>query len=295
MTATEQISTQHITHHHSKIKPFANFYTEMTDLGKLMSTPIQKLEQSVNYTNNPVDVYKFTIDAPQNINLALYIQPNGSDPDHIDMGDAVFNFYEDTDKNGTLSSSDKLLGTSHTLYPSLFDNAINQRVQTKGTYFAQVQFSPTTSSSTTHYQLDLSTSPSSDINPSLPGPSNLLPTENKIYGFISNNTSKTFNGRIDDTNTSDVIGFSAPYIGSSISYVHIDLTGLSADADIRVIQDFDNNKLVGANEVYGRSVRGGSNSESLDVYGGGTFLVQVYQYSGNTNYQLTLTEHIIPA
>jgi hypothetical protein len=64
--------------------------------------------------------------------------------------------------------------------------------------------------------------------------------------------------------------------------LRLSLTGLSADADVQVLNS--------SGTVIGSSALGGNNSESINLnnLGAGTYYARVYQYSGNTYYNLSL-------
>ncbi|NEO61293.1 MAG: hypothetical protein F6J98_12955 [Moorea sp. SIO4G2] len=91
-------------------------------------------------------------------------------------------------------------------------------------------------------------------------------------------------GFVGNTDTTDTYEFS---IGL-FEVVNISLTGLSSDADLRVIQDSNNNGLVDSGEVIDTSTSSGSLSESININSAGDYFVQVYQFSGNTSYTLNL-------
>jgi pimeloyl-ACP methyl ester carboxylesterase len=62
----------------------------------------------------------------------------------------------------------------------------------------------------------------------------------------------------------------------------LSLTGLSADADVHLLNS--------SGGILASSARGGSDSESIShELGAGTYYARVYQYSGDTNYNLSLT------
>ena len=88
--------------------------------------------------------------------------------------------------------------------------------------------------------------------------------------------------------TVDTYAFSLDfYEGTNIS-----LSGLSSDADIRLIRDSNSNGIVDANEVIESSTGLGSRSESITgIDTSGDYFVQVYQYSGNTNYTLSFDHY----
>lgn len=71
----------------------------------------------------------------------------------------------------------------------------------------------------------------------------------------------------------------------------LSLTGLSADVDVRVIRDGNYNGIVDPGEVIASSTRGGTDSESINLDGleEGHYFVDVYQYSGDSFYTLSLS------
>lgn len=70
----------------------------------------------------------------------------------------------------------------------------------------------------------------------------------------------------------------------------LSLTGLRADADVRLVRDSNGNGLVDRGEVLAISQNGGKYSESIQAsLSAGTYFVQVYPYKGKTFYTLTLS------
>ncbi|WP_462162890.1 PPC domain-containing protein, partial [Microcystis aeruginosa] len=140
-----------------------------------------------------------------------------------------------------------------------------------GTYYARVfRFS-----GDTNYNLRLSTADPSNI---------LAPQEN--LGNIGN-TAVVRTGSINPNNSSDFYRFSV----ASLANVNAQLTGLSADADLRIIQDVNNSGTVDAGDVTVASTSGGSAAENLNLtaLAGGNYFAQVYQFGSNTtNYSLRL-------
>jgi hypothetical protein len=148
------------------------------------------------------------------------------------------------------------------------DDSINREALAAGNYYVRVL----RWSGDTNYRLSLSTLK----------PSNLLPVETNI-GTLSG--FRSFSDRVDTTDTADVFRFA---IGGTRN-VNLILTGMSADADLRLIRDVNSNGLVDSGDEIVRSIRGGSSPEWISrSLGGGTYFAQVYQWSGNTNYNLRL-------
>lgn len=114
-------------------------------------------------------------------------------------------------------------------------------------------------------------------------PNNAL---SNAYNISTISGSRSFSDYVGNSDLQDFYRFSL----SKASNLNLSLTGLSADADVRVIQDRNNNRVVDGSEVLGSSELSGSSSESmlLDPLAAGTYYVQVYQGSSgnNTNYKL---------
>jgi serine protease len=113
--------------------------------------------------------------------------------------------------------------------------------------------------------------------------SNLLNLENDL-GTLSGTQTKT--GYLSASNSADNYSF---YLGST-SRVSLSLTGLSSDADLRIIRDANYNGIVDDGEELVRSAVGGSSNESLSLEGltFGRYITQVSQFSGSTAYTLSL-------
>ncbi len=236
------------------------------NIGTLTDTPVTHNGYSVTETDSN-DVFQFNIGSTSNINLSLTNISTGDDADltlYRDNGDGVFNSAVDQYVSGSARSSN-------------VDDAINLADQSAGTYFAQVNRYAYGSSGDVTYDLALSTA----------DPSNLLPIETQDGNVTSN---PTFSGQVGNTNTSDVYGFSLGYFGA----VDINLTGLSSDADIRLIADSNGNRIVDSGEVLLSSTAGGSSSESIHLDDAGNYFLQVYQFTGDTNYNLAFNYSSTP-
>jgi hypothetical protein len=232
-------------------------------LGTLSSTPT--VSSNFVGSSDTSDLYSFTLSSAGNINLAL----TGL------SADADVRLYRDVNNNGLIDSSDTYISGS--ARGSNYDDSINVESQAAGQYLVQVsQFS-----GDTKYDLRLSTTSGySD-------PSNLLPTETEV-GTLSG--TRTFYDSVSKTDTADV--FHVALNGSSLS---VSLTGLSSDADVRVIHDINSNLVVDAGEVIGISAAGSNSPESIslnNLVAGDNYFVEVYQYATNitnNSYTLTLT------
>ncbi|MEW6498267.1 MAG: PPC domain-containing protein, partial [Cyanobacteriota bacterium] len=204
------------------------------------------------------DFYRFSLDNTSNFNLSL----TGLSSD-VDV-----RLIQDVNSNGIVDNGDEIVRST---WGGSNDESINHSLTT-GTYFAQVyQYSGDTS-----YTLNLSATASQT-------PNNLLPVEVDL-GTLSD--TQTYSNNVSSTDTSDVYRFSL----DSTSNFNLSLTGLSTDADVRLIQDVNSNGIVDDGDEIVRSARGGSNDESINhSLAAGTYFAQVYQYSGDTNYNLSLS------
>jgi hypothetical protein len=204
------------------------------------------------------DFYRFNLDNTSNFNLSL----TGL------SSDADVRLIQDVNSNGIVDDGDEIVRSA---WGDSQDESINHSLAA-GTYFTQVyQYS-----GDTNYNLNLSaTAPQT--------PSNLLPVE-VDFGTLSD--TQTYYGDVSGTDTSDVYRFSL----NSTSNFNLSLTGLSNDADVRLIQDVNNNGIVDDGDEIVRSAWGDSQDESINhSLAAGTYFTQVYQYSGDTNYNLSLS------
>ena len=237
------------------------------NLGTLTNTPVTRNNFSLT-ADDPKDVFEFRLNGTRNINIAVTDISTGDDAD--------LRLFRDSNDNGVFDSADQQIASSRRGGNN--DDSINLADQVTGLYFAQVERYAPGSSGSVSYDIALSTS----------DPSNILHTE-QDFGNLSADRSRT--GFVSNTDTTDTYEFSIGFYEG----VNISLTGLSSDADLRVIQDFNNNGLVDSGEVIGTSTSGGSLSELIsDIDLSGDYFVQVYQFSGDTNYTLNLDYFTTP-
>ena len=216
------------------------------------------------------DIFKFDITGTSNINLSL---------NNISVGDdADLYLYRDSNRNGILDNGDILVQSSKRRGD--VDETINVGKQSKGIYFARVAYFNGGSDNIVDYDLDLS---AQDI-----GPSNVIGVDVNL-GNLKGDVTK--HGSLDSSNTVDTYQFNLnPNFSEGVNII---LSGLSANADIRLIQDSNNDGVVQANEVIKFSTHKGNSNESIsgiDVFG--TYQLQVYQYSGNTNYTVNFDTYL---
>lgn len=236
------------------------------DLGTLGSTSISDFVGNFNTEN----IYRFTLDKTSQINIAL----NGL------SADADLWLIQDKNSN-QLVDEDELLEFSEETETN--PEAINT-VLAAGTYFVGViQFD-----GNTDYNLSLSATSATIPND---GAGNTLGTARDL-GLL--NSSQNFSDFIGTVDPDDFYRFTL----NTRSDLNLVLNNLSADADLQLIQDINNNGivddvvgLVDGGEILSSSESTGSDPETIDFEGldPGTYFVRVLQYDGDTNYNLSLS------
>jgi hypothetical protein len=215
--------------------------------------------------SEPVDVYRFSVDQFSQVILGL----------NNLSADADLYLYQDTDGNGVIDEDvDELIGSSEAAdtSPEAIDVLVNP-----GKYLVAVQ----QFAGNTTYNLNLSATPAA-IPPD--GAGNTLPQARDI-GILSGN--QTFNDFVGDIDRDDLYRFSV----SATSSFSASLDGLSADADLELIQDRNGNGIDEDDEVIVFSELGGASSEAIQniLLDPGAYFVRVLQFQGNTNYNLNLS------
>lgn len=243
----------------------------LTNLGKITGNAVETFGNRTVTTAEPNDIFKFEIENARSINLLL-----------TDLnGDADLKLFRDNG-NGTLqmsgSNRDQLISTSEN--GGSLDDHIN-RWSRPGTYFAVVeQYSSTSSIS---YDLYVAASKNSGRT----GPPNTLAQENDLGNLFSDQTfnnesvgfRKTSGGNgfgLNETgDTSDLYYFTLP-AGRT---VNITLSGLSNNADIRLIDDDGVlGRRVYPGEVVAESTNGGTTPDTISWSTPGDYYLQVYPY-----------------
>jgi hypothetical protein len=239
------------------------------DLGTIGSTPVLRNNFTLT-TSDITDVFKFRTTSTSNLNLSLT---------DISVGDPELFLFRDNG-NGIFDSGDQVVDLSAKSFNR--DESINNR-ENAGTYFAQV-IRGAASSGTISYDFAVSaTTPNSTS-----GFSNLLPREFEL-GNLSGDV--TPSNLINDGDTTDTYQFSLGLFEG----VNITLSRLLADADIRLIRDFNNNRIVDAGEEVARSTSGGTTSDVIsNIRQSGDYFLQVQQFNGNTGYDLTFDHFTTP-
>jgi hypothetical protein len=231
-------------------------------LGTLPFSPVFRDESII-----PGEKEVFVMDvagSSTHINLILKAQGLGN------SGNTRLSLFEDTNRNGVFDqtgiSKDKEIGS---IGGAGGDSAIHSRATGANRYFATVSNS---ANSSFLYQLRATDSKPSQIFQATPFSSNTL------SGVVTKNRS------LSDTKASEIYGFTL----NSSTGVNTSLTGLTADADMRLIRDFDSDGVVDFGEEVARSTRGGINNDNINqITGAGKYILQVYQFSpGRIDYDL---------
>lgn len=127
---------------------------------------------------------------------------------------------------------------------------------------------------------------SDEIGDFLLDPGNTLSTAYDIGSLSATYTTSNF---VSSSDTSDFYGFSL----DSTSNFNLSLTGLSSDADVQLIQDLNGNGIfdydLGERIAYSNFGSTFDESINLQSLAAGDYFVEVYQYSGDTDYNLNLT------
>lgn len=239
------------------------------NLGVLSSTPI--VTSNFVGDSDTQDIFSFSLSSMGNINLAL-----------TDMSaDADVRLYRDVNNNGVIDfGTDTFIASSDR--GGNMDEAINVESQAAGQYLVDVSRYFTNN---TVYDLRLSATPELSATAAQTA-SNILPTETEV-GNLSG--TRTFSDSVGRNDTADVYHF----ILNSARNFSLSLTGLSSDADVRLIRDSNSNLAVDPGEVIASSVLGGTFSESISQFlTAGEYFVEVYQFASNTlsnNYTLSMT------
>jgi hypothetical protein len=210
-------------------------------------------------TSDPVDVYAFRTTTASNFQLSL----TGL------TADADVYLVRDNNLNGIYDNGDDIASS---VLAGSNSESISYSGLAAGNYFVRVeQFS-----GNTNYTLSL-TATSSDIG-------NSYATSFDV-GTLSGQ--RVFNGSVSPTDLGDVYRFST----GTTSDLRLDLTGLSSDADLYLVQDVNLNGVYDSADLLAFSARTGTGAEQITVnnLAAGSYFAWVTQFSGTTNYTLTMT------
>jgi len=210
-------------------------------------------------SSDPSDFYNFQLTASNNVSLRL----TGL------SADADLYFIQDANQNGVVDRGEVL---SYSIASGSNAEAIDLAGLAAGSYAVQVlQYQ-----GDTNYQLGITATPS--------GAGSTLGTA-ASFGIL--NGRRSTNDFVSNANPQAFYRFQL----NATSNLNLTLNGLSADADLYLIRDNNNNGAIDSNDVIAASVAPGTTPDTINVAGlaAGTYFVDVVRYSGNTTYSLTLT------
>jgi hypothetical protein len=233
------------------------------DLGTLPGDGTPEVRSGRVNNGDRIDTFSFRLENPGNINMAL-----------TGMNDnANFRLFRDVNGDGDIDGGDREIQSSS--YGGNHDEEITVANQEAGAYLIEVTQGDR--GVNTRYDLSVSTTP-------FRAPSNLLPIETEV-GSLRN--TRNYRDRVGVTDTSDIYRFRL----ERTSDFSLLLDGLSNDADVRLIRDNNGNRGVDSGEVLAISAFGGTTPDQIGIsnLAAGNYYVQVYQYSGDTDYTLSLS------
>ncbi|NES97573.1 MAG: hypothetical protein F6K32_20630, partial [Desertifilum sp. SIO1I2] len=223
---------------------------------------MRSLQQRVDDTD-PIDIYKFNLTTPSSFNLTL---------DGL-SADADISLVKDLNNNGEIEAEEILFVSDES---GITPEARSNYLLADGTYYVVVE----QYEGNTDYNLTLNATP---FDSSQDGGGNSLATATDLGELV------------DEINVNDFVSNSDPddYYRFSLSQetgFAMFLSGLTADADVELIQDKNNNGVVDDGEVIGRSEEAGVDPEYVDVarLAPDTYYVRVLEFDGDTPYQLDL-------
>ena len=98
-------------------------------------------------------------------------------------------------------------------------------------------------------------------------------------------STRSFDGGVNDDTPFNFYRFSV----DDLSNFGLNMNTLSADADVYLYEDLNNNNEIELDELIGSSQNPGTEPEKLDILlNSGNYIVSVEQFEGNTNYNLSL-------
>ena len=244
------------------LSPFnlSNLIAEEVNWGNLSSSAVGVDGYLYLDAKNLSDFYRFNLTTAGDINLHNMSSPQ-----------TFFRLIRDNNNNRLVEPGEVIMTS-----PSAFgySRSINLSNQAAGTYFVQV-----------YLDMDRYSADNYDLRASTSDPSNLLDKEDYLEpSSLSTTITKT--GTINNTDTSDFYFFRIENYNKNIN---LSLTGLAADADLRLIRDLDNNHVADPGEILAVSTSIGSRPDVINLYNQpiGAYFVQVYQYGASaTDYTL---------
>ncbi|KAM3104920.1 C2 family cysteine protease [Phormidesmis sp. 146-33] len=247
------------------------------DMGRLDGKTRTRLDSIGNGDNT--DYTHFRLDQASAFNLFL----KGA------AGDASVNLLDASGTTIASSYDGRLLlaqGISTTQNFDTHDIALNLSSLAAGDYYLKV--SPfwsqhRVSGAIDRLYLPTATTTDYDLTVSTEQVSNLLPTEIDL-GNLSG--TRLLTGTLDSNNTSEMYR-----VTLGAGNLHITLSGMNANADVRLIRDSNNDGVISGNEAFASSNQWYGFTDGIyNALKGGTYFIQVNQGQGSTgatiNYNL---------
>ncbi|MCP9826154.1 pre-peptidase C-terminal domain-containing protein [Synechococcus sp. EJ6-Ellesmere] len=214
---------------------------------------------------DPDDYYGFNLSTITDININV---------DVLEFGDIFLILGRDDNNDGVIKFDEALA-----LSDAESSGAENISVTglTPGEYYIWLS----RNSGGTQYNLNVSATPSViplDIAGNTPS---------AAFDFGSLNTASNFSDFVGNVDPDDFYRFTL----ESVSGLRIELDGLSADADLELAQDTNNDGVIDFDEIFSSSELSGTDVEIIEysALAAGTYFVRVLQYEGDSNYNLSLT------
>ena len=250
------------------------------DLGKLDGNPTTRSNSIGNGDN--IDYAHFHLDQASAFNLLLKGATGDAAVDLLDVnGTTIASSYDGR------SIASLLTGISTTQNFDTHDVALNLSSLAAGDYYLKVSPSWTQQRGgrgiSERYYLPVASTTDYDLTVSTSLVSNLLPTEVGLGNLAG---TRLLTGSLDSNNTSEMYRVT---LGAGT--LHITLSGMDANADVRLIRDSNNDGVISGNEAFASSSQGSNFTDGIyNATRGGTYFIQVCQGQGafgtTTNYNL---------
>ena len=240
-----------------------------TDLGTLSGT--LEIQGSVDFSNDFEDFYRINLGETSSLSVTL----DGM------SSDADVQVLRDVNNDGRFDSRDIIDGSFN---GGTNPESINLEGLGSGTYLIRVS---KFNSDSTNYDLTLTATAGAgrerESNETLDTANDL---EDILGGTIRGH--RVIEGSVNSTDDSnDFYSFTS----SGINRLNLSLSGLSSDANLRLIRDFNNNGRVDENEIAASSLNAGTAPERINnqILFSGRYFIQVENVgSEQTDYKLDL-------
>jgi Bacterial pre-peptidase C-terminal domain len=262
----------------SSLSGLGNFPTYL-DKDPLNPNPTESSPKQLPVLNTPLDYAGNTRSTARNVGTLTGAQSFSDWVGSADTND-YYKFNVGTQSNFSLSltglsanANVQLLNSSGTVISSSTAGGNTSESITRqlaaGSYYVRVY----RSSGNTNYSLSLN---ATAVAPApVDNAGNTLATARNVGTLTA---TQSFSDWVGSADTNDYYSFN---VGTPSNF-SLSLTGLSADADVQLLNS--------SGGVISSSENGGTTSDSItSQLSAGTYYARVFQYSGDTNYSLSLT------